>query len=243
VSVCSLSKPLAKAALRIPARRWREAPGLTTKVSLPDRSRDVHSNYSALRDTVAVATSSAHEFFAVAAGVAGTLIGLLFVALSVSRDKIVGPDASEVHAVRAAATLTAFTNALTVALFSLVPGVNVGRVAEVVASLGLLFVAGGLIHIVPDWRAKRLRLREITFLIGLLAVFVIQLIAGIGLEGSRHDSSDLETICVLVIVCFLIGISRAWGLVGGPTVGLAHEIAGRLDGHDGAEQADGAEDG
>jgi hypothetical protein len=54
------------------------------------------------------------------------------------------------------------------------------------------------------------------------------LIAGIGIERHTGDSSDLQTICVLVIVCFLIGIERAWQLVGGPRVRLSHELVERL---------------
>jgi hypothetical protein len=165
-------------------------------------------------------TATAHEFFAASASVAGALIGLLFVAISVAPERVLGPDASEVHGVRAAATLTAFTNALTVSLFGLIPGYSVGNPATAVAGAGLLFIVRALVGVAPGWRAKRVRLRDFTFLIGLIVVFVIQLIAAIELDRNRADNGSLQTICVLVVVCFLIGIERAWELVGGPSFRL-----------------------
>jgi hypothetical protein len=164
--------------------------------------------------------ASAHGFFAASAGVAGALIGLLFVAISVAPERVLGPRASEVHAVRAAATLTAFTNALSVSLFALIPGVGVGGVATVVAVLGLLFMLAALIRLVPLARAREIRAFELSFLTGLLVVFVIQLIAALELDGDAANRGALQTICILVAVCFLIGIERAWELVGGPHVGL-----------------------
>jgi uncharacterized membrane protein YiaA len=172
--------------------------------------------------------ASAHEFFLASASVAGALIGLLFVAVSVASERVLGPEASDVHGVRAAATLAAFTNALTVSLFGLVPGLNVGGAATAVAIVGLLFIAGAVTRLVPAWRAERIRLREVTFLVALLVVFVIQLIAGLELDRRATDASDLQTICVLVIVCFLIGIARAWELVGGPNIYFAHQLLARL---------------
>jgi hypothetical protein len=169
-------------------------------------------------------TASAHQFFAASASVAGALIGLLFVAISVAPERVLGPEASEVHSVRAAATLTAFTNALAVALFGLVPGFDGGDAAMVVAIVGLLFITGALLRVFPGWRANRIRLIDLTFLVGLLIVFVVQLITGIGLVRHARDGSDLQILCVLVIVCFLIGIERAWELVGGPSVSLGHEL-------------------
>jgi hypothetical protein len=167
-----------------------------------------------------VTTATAHEFFAASASVAGALIGLLFVAISVAPERVLGPDASEVHGVRAAATLTAFTNALTVSLFGLIPGYSVGAAATAVAAAGMLFIVRALIGVAPGWRAKRVRLRDFSFLIGLIVVFVIQLIAAIELDGNRADMGSLHTICILVVVCFLIGIERAWELVGGPSFRL-----------------------
>jgi MFS family permease len=182
---------------------------------------------SGLSIVVVVTTASGRDFFLASASVAGALIGLLFVAVSVASERVLGPEASDVHGVRAAATLAAFTNALTVSLFGLVPGFNVGGAATVVAIVGLLFIAGALMQLAPAWRAKRIGPRDLTFLLALLVVFVIQLIAGVELDRHTNDGSDLQTICVLVIVCFLIGIARAWDLVGGPNIYLVHQLLKR----------------
>ncbi len=187
-------------------------------------------------------TASAHQFFAACASVGGALIGLLFVAVSVAPERILGPEASNVHGVRAAATLTAFTNALVVVLFGLIPGFNAGSAATVIAIVGLLFITGALLRLLPSWRAGQIRALDLSFLVGLLGVFVVQLIAGIGLERHPADRGDLQILCVLVIVCFLIGIERAWELVGGPSVTLHHELFVRVREHRESSKADDADD-
>jgi hypothetical protein len=183
-------------------------------------------------------TASTHEFFAATAGVAGALIGLLFVAISVASDRVIGPEASEVHSIRAVAALTAFTNALTVSLFELAPGLDGGGAPISVAIIGLLFILGALIRLLPSKRSGQLKLSDLSFLIGLLVVFVLQLLAGIGLERHGSSSAGLRTICVLVIVCFLLGITRAWELVGGPKTGLWHVLFARRDSMDGPDERD-----
>jgi hypothetical protein len=173
-----------------------------------------------------VAEEQLHDLFVASAGVAGALIGLLFVAISVARERLEDDAAPHIHRVGAAAALTAFTNALTVSLFGLLPGTALGGAAIAVSILGLLFVLASMLSL---WRVRRrgagwTGVRDALFLASLGATLVVQLLGGVAL-GSHPDSvGDARQVGITVIVCFLIGITRAWVLIGGPSIGLRSEL-------------------
>ena len=168
-----------------------------------------------------------HDFFLASAGVAGALIGLLFVAISVAAERLNAENANQAHRVRASTALSLFTNALGVSLFALIPGIDVGSTASIVAGLGLVGVAGSLLSLVDVRSTQPAALRDAGYLIGLIVILVLQLTFGLELAHDAQRTGTLRGICILVIVCFLAGIARSWELIGGPQLGLLSRLRTR----------------
>ena len=176
---------------------------------------------------------SLHDFFVASSSVAGALIGLLFVAISVAGERLTKVQAgAPVHRVRADAALTAFTNALAVSLFALVPGEKIGWTSVAVAVGGLVFILASLLSLSRVRPRRWSMLRDALFLVGLAVLFVVQLTTGYHIAYHPRDSGSVNTIAILVIVCFIVGIQRAWELIGGPSIGLRHEVYALVRGKD-----------
>jgi hypothetical protein len=177
------------------------------------------------------------DFFTASASVAGALIGLLFVAISVAADRLAREQArAQVHRIRAVAALTAFTNALAVSLFSLIPGHKIGLTSVTVAILGLLFVVAVLMSLARLRQIRWATIRDALFLVGLAAVFIVQLADGLAIIANPGASGDVNTIAILVVICFFIGIARSWQLIGGPSIGITREVTALVRAHEGGKE-------
>jgi hypothetical protein len=169
--------------------------------------------------------ASIHDFFVASCSVAGALIGLLFVAISVAAGRLNRDDAlAPVHRMRAASALTAFTNALSVSLFALIPGQKIGPVSLAVAVLGMAFVAAAVLSVVRQGPLRWSTLRELAIPLGMLVAFVVQLLNGIQIIAHPDNPGDVNTLAIIVSAFFLAGIARSYELIGGPSIGLTHEV-------------------
>jgi len=172
-----------------------------------------------------VVPADIHDFFAATGGAAAALIGLLFVAISVSAERLAREEAgAQLHRIRAVAALSAFTNALAISLFALIPGEKLAWTAVAVATTGIAFLAAAMLSLIRLREVHWGTVRDGLFLIGLAATFVIQLIEGLELAAQPTNSGAVDDIAILVVVCFLIGIARSWELIGGPSIGLTREV-------------------
>lgn len=90
----------------------------------------------------------------------------------------------------------------------------------------------------PRMNAARMAatIRDALFLLGLAVVFVFQLDEGISLNANPGNSGDVDTIAILVVCCFFIGIARAWELAGGPSIGITHEVTALVRDHNRGEE-------
>ena len=171
------------------------------------------------------------DLFAAVAASAASLTGLLFVAISVTPRASRADHRDVIQQVRAAASLLAFTNVLAVSLFGLVPGNNVGYPAIVLGIIGVLFTLAGLRSMLADPVGRR-RIRGQLGLIALLmATFTAELATGFVVLGNGRNSAGLDVLSNVVVASLLIGVARAWELVGDRDTGIISSIAA-LAGHE-----------
>jgi hypothetical protein len=175
------------------------------------------------------------ELFSVFAEAAATLTGLLFVAVSLARRHEATSHLGVVQQIRAAAALLAFTSALAISLFGLVTGDNVGYAAFVLGISGVTFTAASLRSIFESTHDRRLIRKQMGLIVLLLATFGFELGTGVALIGNPHSTSALEILENVVAASLLIGVARAWELVGARDTGLFSSLLA-LSGRDRTSQ-------
>lgn len=172
---------------------------------------------------------SYRDGFTAIASSAAALTGLLFVAISVSPGRLSARSPVIVE-VRAAAALLGFSSALTISLFGLVPGTNIGYPASALGIGGLLFTAAALRSIWHSDTPRDQKAGQFGLAALLIAIFGTYVGCGIDLLLHPHDISVVQLIAYAMVAAILVGIARAWELVGNRDTGLAASLR-ELMGH------------
>jgi hypothetical protein len=174
-----------------------------------------------------VINAAYREFFSTVATAAAGLTGLLFVAMSVAPRLRPDDGKAVIQQIRAAAALVGFFNALAVPLFGLVPGLSVRYPATVLGIGGILFTAAGTRTIWSSPATARQRVRQVGLGVLLLLIFGTEFAAGVILLANPRRSTPLELIAAAMVASLLVGVARAWELVGTMDTGIARSRPGR----------------
>jgi hypothetical protein len=161
--------------------------------------------------------ASYHAFFGDCAEVAGSLIGLLFVAVSLSPEKPGGADST--FQVRAGTAFAVLTNGLVVSLVALLPGTNLALVCTILSGIGISSCVGLAVISYRNAPAGR-RLQALLRVAATFALFAVQLVVAATLWSNPHHPGSIGTETTVIVAGFAFAIERAWELVGVGDSGL-----------------------
>jgi hypothetical protein len=145
-------------------------------------------------------------YFAAMATAAAALIGLLFVAVSVRDDTIFGPKAMPGGEALAVTAFIGLVSSFVVSLLGLIPKVNIGEPAVVMAVIGIV----AMVRLQRRLHAGRNRI----VLVITLVAYAAQLGLGVLLLVDPH-SDQLINLSVIVFVPLIVSLQRAWSLLKG----------------------------
>ena len=141
-------------------------------------------------------------YLAAMATAAAALIGLLFVAVSVRDDTIFGPHAVPGGEALAITAFTGLVNSFVVSLLGLIPKVNIGEPAVIMAVIGIVAIVR---------LQRRLHTgRNLLVLVITLLAYAAQLGFGVLLLVDPHDSGQLLNLSFIVFVTLIVSLQRAW---------------------------------
>jgi hypothetical protein len=174
-------------------------------------------------DAVVVATY--RDLFAAIATSGAALTGLLFVAISVAprRDPVAGPVV--IQQIRAAAALVCFVNALAVSLYGLVPEGNIGYPSLVLGIIGILFTGAAIRSVVSSGSTRRQKVGQVGLFVLLLLIFGTGVVSGIAVIANPGHAGQVQLIGYALVSSLIVGISRAWELIGDRETGLYASLA------------------
>jgi hypothetical protein len=155
-----------------------------------------------------VVPDSFDGFFTAAASAAGALIGLLFVAISMRPESLLGANSSSRASALASSSFTGLVNGFFVSMAALIPGKNLGITAIISAALAL-GATSRLQHRVGHAVTK------VAVSALMVVAFVAQAGVGIGLIARPHNTSLVTGIAWITIASLAVALMRAWSLLQG----------------------------
>jgi hypothetical protein len=146
-------------------------------------------------------------YFTASAQIAGSLIGLLFVSISLRYEAILGKSAEFRSRAIAGAAFTGLVNVLTISIWALVPG----------GGLGFPVAISGVICLVHTLRLHAFKHRAIdaslaSFLLSL-GVYFAQIVEGVWLIARPSENEIVFILAYTLFGAMALSLKRAWTLL------------------------------
>jgi hypothetical protein len=161
--------------------------------------------------------ASFQSFFVASAGAGAALIGLLFVAISISPDNIFRTERPEQTAV-ATSAFTALINAFFISLGALIPRVEIGWVVGAMAFFGLSNSLNLGVRLLRSSGAssRATMLRRVVLVLLSLFIYGYEVYVAVRILRTPDDADWISTVAVITMVVYGLGLTRAWELLGAP---------------------------
>lgn len=167
------------------------------------------------------------SFFVAGAGAAAALVGLLFVAVSISPERNVGPGAPAERQAVAEGAFTALTNAFFIALGALIPSPGIGWIALVVGAVSLWQSITTGARMLAGGGGVLMFARRLFYVGSGVAVYTLECVYALQVIGAfgHPNPAAAYGIVYLVMAVLAIGLARAWQLLGAPRRGLLGRLS------------------
>ena len=160
-----------------------------------------------------------NNFFLASAGIGATLVGLIFVAVSIAPEHIVQANAPLERQVMAASSFTALLNAFFISFGALIPGI-IGSLTLVMSALGLTtssLLAWNLLKERERWQNV---VRRVFLILVSIIIYGYEFYFAILIILEPNSVGNIYTLAGLLLGVYGIGLTRAWQLLGARRFGL-----------------------
>jgi hypothetical protein len=153
-------------------------------------------------------------FFVTCAMAAATLIGLLFVAVSIAPEATVMESAPVERQAVAASAFTALVNVFFIAAGAQIPRINIGGLVTLFGGIGLLGTAALLRPLLRTGATRPNQVRRLILVAVSLVMYLSETWQGLLLLRRPTDIGSLYTLCGLLMGVIGLSLIRAWQLLG-----------------------------
>ena len=176
-------------------------------------------------------------FFGASMGAAAALLGLLFVAVSISPERTVGAGAPVERQLLAETVFTALVNTFFVSMAGTTPDINLGGVASVLSAFALLQTLRAAWQLWPRQFSVRLVLQRLSLVLVALVIYGLQLGNAAQLIQAPPPSAAVRGEIDLLFALYALALGRSWELLGARRGIFARQSSPTVEDEDAPEAA------